>query len=110
VHTPHLGGVLHAYRREGDRLLAQRLADGVSNHRIGSRALDVTAWQGAHLWIADLSGRQLRVLDIAAGAREVAAHPLPGRLAALVALRPELPLGPVAALLDDGSVHLFGAA
>ena len=44
VHTPHLGGVLHRYRREGERLTATRLLDGLSNHAIGSHELDVSAW------------------------------------------------------------------
>lgn len=101
VHTPHLGGVLHAYRREGERLVAQRLMDGVSNHRIGSRTLDQSALAGERLWLPTQSGRSLRVVDAAGEPHMRAEFGTPGRIEALVALGPA---GPVAALLEDGSV------
>jgi hypothetical protein len=101
VHTPHIGGVLHLYRQEGAQLSAQRLHDGVSNHRIGSRWLDMSAWQGRHLLIPDQSGRRLLLLDAAADWRVVGEQPLRSRVAAMVALA--LP-GRIAALLDDGTV------
>lgn len=63
VHTPHIGGVLHRYRREGDRLQAERLLDGLSNHAIGSRELDVSAWLDSHLLIADGARKQLLIID-----------------------------------------------
>ncbi len=63
VHTPHIGGVLHEYRRAGDRLLASRVLAGVSNHRIGSRELDLAAWQGQRLLIPDQARRQMLALD-----------------------------------------------
>ena len=43
VHTPHIGGVLHRYRDAGDRLAAERLMDGVTNHVIGRHELDISA-------------------------------------------------------------------
>lgn len=63
VHTPHIGGVLHRYRREGDRLLDERMLDNVSNHVIGSRELDISAWLDSRLLMADPTGKHLLVVD-----------------------------------------------
>ncbi len=41
VRTPHSHGPLERYRLVGDRLVADRYALGVTNHRIGSRDLDL---------------------------------------------------------------------
>jgi hypothetical protein len=101
VHTPHIGGVLQAYRHEGDRLVARRLMDGVSNHRIGSRTLDQSARVGGQLWLPTQSGRGVRIVDPSGGASAPTTREIPGRIDALVTLEPS---GPVAALLDDGSV------
>jgi hypothetical protein len=103
VHTPHIGGVLHAYRRDGDRLVARRMTAGVSNHRIGSRTLDQSAQAGGALWLPTQSGRGVRVVDPSGGSGVPAEREAPGRIDALVALQPA---GPVAALLDDGSVFI----
>ena len=70
VHTPHIGGVLHEYRRDGDRLLASRVHADVSNHRIGSRLLDTAAWQGQRLLIPDRAGHRLLLLDARSNWRE----------------------------------------
>jgi hypothetical protein len=35
VHTPHLGGVLHRYQPDGDRLVGEVVARRVTNHMIG---------------------------------------------------------------------------
>jgi hypothetical protein len=40
VHTPHIGGRLHRYSIETNRLVATMIADGVSSHAIGSRNLE----------------------------------------------------------------------
>lgn len=61
VHTPHIGGVLHVYRRAGGRLEPQRRADGVSNHRLGARELDVSAWLGDRLLLPSQDGGMLQV-------------------------------------------------
>jgi hypothetical protein len=106
VHTPHIGGVLHHYRRQGDSLVATRVMDGISNHRIGSRTLDQSAWQGQRLWLPTQAGRSVRVIDFSNGAQLVAELPLPARVTRLLALR--TPANDVVALLDDGSV--YGAA
>jgi len=47
--TPHIGGTLQLYHRVGDRLITGLSASGFSNHRIGSRNLDLSA-------IADING------------------------------------------------------
>jgi len=46
VHTPHIGGVLHRYRADGERLVGDAVAHDVTNHTIGHRDLDVSAWVG----------------------------------------------------------------
>ncbi len=49
VHTPHLGGVLHRYRAQGSALVAERMATGLTNHRLGARDLDISARVGPWL-------------------------------------------------------------
>ena len=101
VHTPHIGGVLHDYRVEGDRLVGRDVAQNVSTHRIGSRALDLAVWLGPRLVLPQQNGLALRVLDANAAWAEVASIALPAR----VAMTTALPGGHgVAALLDDGRV------
>lgn len=101
VHTPHIGGVLHEYRVEGQRLVSRTVANNVSTHRIGSRELDLAVWIGRSLVVPQQNGRALRVLDAAAAWAEVASIALPAR----VAMTTALPGGQgVAALLDDGRV------
>ena len=101
VHTPHVGGVLHAYRQEGQRLVAQRIGGDFSNHRIGTRELDLGVWRGRWLVLPDQTRRRLRVLDAATGWREAAAVALPAAVVASTALADPLAL---AVLLDDGRV------
>lgn len=40
VRTPHIGGTVEFYRRDGDRLRIVATADGYSSHALGSRNLD----------------------------------------------------------------------
>ncbi len=70
IHTPHIGGVLTGYRRVGDRLLGQPLRAGVSNHRSGSRELNVSALIGSLLIVPDQQHGALVALDLAQEARE----------------------------------------
>jgi len=68
VHTPHIGGVLHRYTGEGSGLGAQRVLDGITNHRLGDRELDVSARLGRWLLLPSQDWRQLRVVDLDARA------------------------------------------
>jgi hypothetical protein len=107
VHTPHIGGVLHVYRQDGAQLLSRRLQGDVSNHRIGSRLLDMSAWQGQRLLIPDQSGQRLLLMDAASDWRVVGEHQVSSRVTAMVGLGAS---GRVAVLLDDGSVTVGSVA
>jgi hypothetical protein len=107
VHTPHIGGALHLYRQRGDQLLARRLQGNVANHRIGSRQLDLSAWQGQRLLIPEASGRRLLLLDAASDWRSVGELALASRVTALVGLGLS---GRVAVLAEDGSVGIVSVA
>jgi hypothetical protein len=67
VHTPHIGGVLHRYRAEGTALMAQRVATGLTNHRLGARDLDVSARVGPWLLLPTQDWRRVRALDTRTG-------------------------------------------
>lgn len=101
VHTPHIGGVLHEYRRAGSQLHARKLRDGVSNHRIGSRQLDMAVWQGQRLLVPDQLGRRLLLLDATADWQQVGEQNLASRVTATARLGAS---GRVAVLHEDGTV------
>ena len=101
VHTPHIGGVLHEYRRDGERLHATQVLGGVSNHHLGSRQLDLAAWHGRHLAVPDQSGRRLLLLDGRSGWQHGREWPLPARVSATVSLGAA---AGIAVLHEDGSV------
>jgi len=103
VHTPHIGGVLHVYRLDGQRLDRRRLAGDVSTHEIGSRETDLSVWLRGRLVLPSQDGRRLRVLDPAADWAEQSGVALPGRVTMTVALADGSGL---AALLADGQVVL----
>ena len=105
VHTPHIGGVLHVYRQEGEMLARRRLVGDVSTHRIGSRKTDLAAWLQGLLVLPTQDGRRLRRLNSAADWVELTAVTLPGRVAATTTLTNP---GVLALLLDDGQVVLAG--
>lgn len=86
VHTPHIGGVVHEYRQQGRELLATRWLDGVSNHTIGSRRLDLAAWLGPWLLMPDQRQRRLVLLDGRTGWRQAHVWSLPSRLVATASL------------------------
>lgn len=70
VHTPHLGGVVQRYRSDGDRLIGEVVAHGVTNHAIGERELDVSAWT-QRFWVVPTQGRRsLRLFGLRGGAGE----------------------------------------
>ncbi len=68
VHTPHIGGVLHRYRPDGEGVVGERSLDGVSNHRLGDRALDVSARTGPWLLLPVMGWQALAVVDLRSGA------------------------------------------
>ncbi len=103
VHTPHIGGVLHVYRIEGERLARRRLVGDVSTHRIGTRETDLAAWLHGLLILPSQDGRRLEVLNPAADWAKRSSVPLPGRVALTTALPAA---GALAVLLDDGQVVL----
>lgn len=103
VHTPHIGGVLHVYRLEDQRLSRRRLRTDVSTHVIGSRETDLAAWVRDRLVLPSQDGRVLRVLDPAADWAERFTAALPGRATMTAALADG---SGVAVLLSDGEVVL----
>jgi hypothetical protein len=105
VHTPHIGGVLHIYQHQADRLTRQRLHADVSTHRIGTREVDVAAWANGLLVLPSQDGRQLRLLNPAADWTELRSVALPGSAIQTAAIH-DTP--GVAVLLDDGQVVLLG--
>ena len=107
VHTPHIGGVLHVYQPEGERLTRRRLHADVSTHRIGTREIDLAAWLQGILILPSQDGRHLRLLNPAADWTELQAVALPGR-AILTAAVPDA--AALAVLLDGGQVVLVGVS
>ena len=103
VHTPHIGGVLHAYRRDGNILHATSIRAGVSNHRIGSRQLDLAVWQGHLLLIPDQVRQRMVLLDGASDWRPLRDWSLPSRVTASTSLGAAVG---VAILLEDETVGL----
>jgi hypothetical protein len=63
VHTPHLGGVLHRYRQQGDMLVSEVVARGLTNHRLGERDLDISARVGRWLLLPMQDWREARGVD-----------------------------------------------
>ncbi len=108
VHTPHIGGVLHAYRADGAVLRAERIRDGVSTHGLGSRELDLAVWAGGSLLLPSQDRRTLLRLDIGPGWRETGAVTLPAAIVAARAWSIDRIPG-AALLLADGGVHWVAA-
>ncbi len=73
VETPHIGGILRVYQLGPDGLRQEHEASGFSNHRMGSRLLDMSAvvdWNGdgiPDLALPDASRRRLLVVGFADG-------------------------------------------
>ena len=109
VHTPHIGGVLHEYRAEGDQLTSRALASDVSNHALGQRELDLAAWVGPFLLIPTQDRRHLQTLDPARGWAERSRVALPSAVVASRALHLDRRAG-CALLLEGGSVVWVAAA
>lgn len=107
VITPHIGGTLKVYRRDGGRLVEIAALAGFSNHVYGSPELALSlplSLQGrAHLIVPDTTRMTLRAVALVDGRlRERASWPLP---AAIVGpLREDAKLG-LNATLRSGQVH-----
>jgi len=109
VHTPHIGGVLHAYRAGSDGALSSRVvATDCSTHVIGRREMALAAWLGQDLAVPDQSRRRIRVLARDLDWRERRAVDLPAPLASMRALTRNRKSF-AAMLLDDGRVALLEA-
>lgn len=73
VETPHIGGTLRLYQLGIGGLHQEHEAPGFSNHKIGSRMLDMSAvvdWNGdgtPDLAVPDASRRRMRVVSFAGG-------------------------------------------
>jgi len=103
VHTPHIGGVLHEYRGNSDALQSRVIDHDVSNHRIGSRELDLTAWVDNKVVLPAQNRRSLRCLNANDSWRACGAATLPGPVIASVPLIMGRKTG-IAALLEDGQL------
>lgn len=105
VHTPHIGGVLHRYRADGARLASQVVTGNVTNHMIGRRDLDMSAWVGQVLAIPAQNRRSLRFIDFGVESQPVLPQEvhLDSPAIALHSLRRNGQPG-VAALQQDGGV------
>ena len=74
VVTPHIGGVLTVYERDGDKLIPKPVMQDVSNHVIGSpdlRLHTVIDWNGdgvMDIAVPDQSRRVLRFITLKGGA------------------------------------------
>jgi hypothetical protein len=64
VHTPHIGGVLQRYRAAAGGLHAERVASGLTNHRIGTRDLDSTARLGRWLLVPMQDWQRMAIVDL----------------------------------------------
>ncbi|MDH5540276.1 MAG: hypothetical protein OEY03_12805 [Rhizobacter sp.] len=71
VITPHIGGTLKVYRRQGGELVEVAALGGFSNHVVGSAALALSAPMSMagrmRLLVPDTSRRQLRIIGLEDG-------------------------------------------
>lgn len=73
VETPHIGGTLRVYQMGPDGLHQEYEAPGFSNHKMGSRLLDMSAvvdWNGdgiPDLALPDANRRRIRIVSFAGG-------------------------------------------
>ncbi len=103
VHTPHIGGVLREYHGNNDALQSRVIDADVSNHRIGSRELDLAAWVDGKVVLPAQNRRILRCLDANDSWRTCGAVTLPGPVMATGPLVVGRRKG-IAALLEDGQI------
>lgn len=105
VHTPHIGGVLHRYQADGDRLVGTPIARDVANHSIGQRDLDTSAWVAGRCAVPSQDRRRLRVFDSAGTGAAAPTHEVAlGQPATALRRWTHAGRPGVAVLLQDGSV------
>lgn len=115
VRTPHIGGVVEAYRLEGDRLERVASLTGYSSHRIGSANLDMALLADAtgdgrlEVVVPTQDMHNLALLArVREGFQEVDRLALEGELATNVAATPDEGGGLVlAAGTEDGRLRIF---
>jgi hypothetical protein len=103
VHTPHIGGVLHVYRRDGPALARRRLMADVSTHAIGSRETDLAVWLQGRLLLPSQDGRMLRLVNPGQDWADEGGLALPARLVQATAMADD---SAWVGLLADGRVLL----
>ncbi len=108
VHTPHIGGVLHEYLADGSTLRSRVIGQGLTNHRNGTRELDLAAWVDGKLLVPAQDRRSLVCFDTTQQWGACPTVPLPGRVTATAAWSWRNRMGAVV-LLEDGQL-LFAAS
>lgn len=103
VHTPHIGGVLHVYRQDGQALTRRRLRSDVSTHAIGSRETDLAVWLQGRLLLPSQDGMDVHVVHPAQDWADEGTLALPARVVQAIALA-DAPAW--VGLLVDGRVML----
>ncbi len=103
VHTPHIGGVLHTYALQGQRLVSERRTAQVSTHAIGARETDLAVWLRGRLLLPSQDRRSLVVLRAGADWGQEAVLPLPAPVVQATPLRDG---SAWVGLLDDGRVWM----
>ncbi|MDP2411011.1 MAG: VCBS repeat-containing protein [Pseudolabrys sp.] len=114
VRQPHVVGALELWGWAGTTMRKIAELPGVSNHAIGSRAIDMSAvadFDGdgiADLAVPSLDRRRLRFISFVSGAREIAVVALPAQAVTNLALVSNIAKPAViAAGLADGSLVLI---
>ena len=108
VHTPHIGGVLHEYLADGGTLRSRVIGQGLTNHRNGTRELDLAAWIDGKLLVPVQDRRSLACFDTNQHWRACPTVPLPSPVTATAAWTWRNRAGAVV-LLEDGQL-LFAAS
>ncbi len=100
VTTPHIGGTLKVYQRQGARLVEVAALGGFSNHVYGSPELGLSAHQTmagqVRLLVPDNTRRQLRVVEFTSGRlTEIGRCALPAQVTGAIKplVRSEVSLG-----------------
>ncbi|WP_135081102.1 hypothetical protein [Terasakiella sp. SH-1] len=79
VITPHIGGKLQLYERQGKKLVADKATEFFSNHKMGAQELDlheIVDWnrdKTVDIIVPDMTRHELRVISFVSGKAEVIA-------------------------------------